>query len=146
MHIRRLEGSVGPTKTGDTTKLSTSTVGVTSYARAHRKAPLSSISRRLDDMLSTSFDPHIISYKPPRMFLVPKFTMYDGTSDPFDHLLHYQQLMTLDIGNDVLLYKAFPASLHDLTLSWFHRLPQNSINSFPDVFEAFVNHYLCSTR
>nr|CAN84140.1 hypothetical protein VITISV_033160 [Vitis vinifera] len=69
-------------------------------------------------MLSTSFDPHIISYKPPRRFLVPKFTMYNGTSDPFDHLLHYRQLMTLDIGNDVLLCKAFPASLHGLTLSW----------------------------
>ncbi|KAL6345671.1 hypothetical protein AAG906_017407 [Vitis piasezkii] len=71
MHIRRLEGSVGPTKTGDTTKLSTSTVGVTSYARAHKKAPLSSISRRLDDMLSTSFDPHIISYKPPECSWCP---------------------------------------------------------------------------
>ncbi|RVW61066.1 hypothetical protein CK203_045809 [Vitis vinifera] len=113
MHIRCLEGAVGPTKTGGTTKLSTSTVGVASYARAHKKAPLGSISRRLDDMLSTSFDPHIISYKPPRRFLVPKFTMYNGTSDPFDHLLHYRQLMTLDIGNDVLLCKAFPASLHD---------------------------------
>ncbi|KAL6346070.1 hypothetical protein AAG906_025350 [Vitis piasezkii] len=43
--------------------------------------------------------------------------------------------MTLDIGNDILLYKVFPASLHDSTLSWFHRLPQNSINSFCDVSE-----------
>ncbi|RVW38892.1 hypothetical protein CK203_073593 [Vitis vinifera] len=56
-------------------------------------------------MLSMLFDPHIISYEPPKGFLVPKFTMCDGTRDPFDHLLHYWQLMTLDIGNDVLLYK-----------------------------------------
>ncbi|RVX04697.1 hypothetical protein CK203_024983 [Vitis vinifera] len=98
------------------------------------KAPLGSISQRLDDMLSTSFNPHIINYEPPRGFLVPKFTMYDGMSDPFDHLLHYPQLMTLDIGNDVLLYKVFLVSLHGSTLSWFHRLPQNSINSFHNVF------------
>lgn len=96
-------------------------------------------------MLSTVFDPHIIGYEPPKGFLVPKFTMYDGTSDPFDHLLHYRQLNTLNIGNDVLFYKVFPASLHSLALLWFHRLLQNSINSFYDVYEAFVGHYLCST-
>ena len=86
-------------------------------------APLGSISRRLDDMLSTLFDPHIISYEPPKGFLVPKFTMCDGIRDPFDHLLHCWKLMTLDIGNDVLLYKVFLASLNGSALSWFHRLP-----------------------
>lgn len=28
-----------------------------------------------------AFDPRIISYKSPRGFVVPKFTVYDGTSD-----------------------------------------------------------------
>lgn len=46
-----------------------------------------------------------------------KFTMYDRMSDPFDHLMHFQQLMTLDIGNDVLLCKVFLASLLRSTLS-----------------------------
>nr|CAN78889.1 hypothetical protein VITISV_029416 [Vitis vinifera] len=64
-------------------------------------------------MLSMSFDPHMIIYKPPRGFLVLKFTMYDGTSDSFDHLLHYRQLMTLDIGNDVLFCKVFSANPHE---------------------------------
>ena len=82
-----------------------------------RKTPLNSISQQLDDMFSTPFDPHIISYDFPRGFLVPKFTMYNGTSDPFDHLLHYWQLMTLDIGNEVLLYKVFPVNLHGSALS-----------------------------
>lgn len=54
------------------------------------KAPLSSICRMLDDILSTPFDPYIISYKLPKGFLVPMFTMYDGMSDPFDHLLLYR--------------------------------------------------------
>ncbi|RVW68773.1 hypothetical protein CK203_060964 [Vitis vinifera] len=42
----------------------------------------------------------ISHYEPPRGFLVPKFSTYDGTNDPFDHIMHYRQLMTLDIGND----------------------------------------------
>ncbi|RVW58553.1 hypothetical protein CK203_111389 [Vitis vinifera] len=33
--------------------------------------------------------------------------------------MHYRQVMTLDIGNDALLCKVFPASLQGQTLSWF---------------------------
>ena len=79
--------------------------------------------------------------------MVPKFTTYDGTSDPFDHIMHYRQLMTLDIRNDALLCKVFPTSLHGQALSWFHRLPKNSMNNFLDLSKAcFVGHYLCSAR
>ncbi|RVW51763.1 hypothetical protein CK203_066846 [Vitis vinifera] len=67
-------------------------------------------------------------------------------SDPFDHIMHYRQLMTLDIGNDMLLCKVFPASLQGQALSWFHRLPANSIDNFRDLFEVFVGQYLCSAR
>ncbi|RVW64182.1 hypothetical protein CK203_046311 [Vitis vinifera] len=80
--------------------------------------------------------PRIIKYEPPRGFIVPKFYMYDGSSDPFDHIMHYRQLMTLDIGNDRLLCKVFPASLQGQALSWFHQLPANSIDNFRDLFEA----------
>nr|CAN61917.1 hypothetical protein VITISV_027490 [Vitis vinifera] len=97
-------------------------------------------------MLSTPFCSHITHYEPPRGFPVPKFSTYDGTNDPFDHIMHYRQLMTLDIGNDALLCKVFPASLQGQALSWFHRLPPNSVDNFRDLSEAFVGQYLCSAR
>ncbi|RVX15935.1 hypothetical protein CK203_005789 [Vitis vinifera] len=100
----------------------------------------------LNDMLSTPFYSHIIHYEPPRGFLVPKFSTYDGSNDPFDHIMHYRQLMTLDIGNDALLCKVFPTSLQGQALSWFHRLPPNSVDNFRDLLEAFVGQYLCSAR
>ncbi|XP_010661206.1 uncharacterized protein LOC104881735 [Vitis vinifera] len=97
-------------------------------------------------MFSTPFCSHIIHYDPPRGFLVPKFSTYDGFSDPFDHIMHYRQLMTLDIGNDALLCKVILASLQGQALSWFHRLPPNSVGNFRDLLEAFVGQYLCSAR
>ena len=97
-------------------------------------------------MLSMPFCSHIIHYDSPRRFLVPKFSTYDGSSDPFDHIMHYRQLMTLDIGNDALLCKVFPTSLQGQALSWFHRLPPNSVDNFRDLSEAFVGQYLCSAR
>ncbi|WJZ84532.1 hypothetical protein VitviT2T_004132 [Vitis vinifera] len=60
--------------------------------------------------------------------------------------MHYCQLMTLDIGNDPLLCKVFTASLQGQALSWFHRLPPNSMDNFKDLSEAFVGQYLCSAR
>ena len=102
-----------------------------------------SVSWRLDDMLSTLFDHHIINYEPLRGFMVLKFMTYDGTSNPFVHIMHYRQLMTLDIGNDTLLCKVFLASLHGQALSWFHLLWKNSVNNFWNLSEAFVGHYLC---
>ena len=108
--------------------------------------PIGSISKKLDDMLSTPFCSHIIHYEPSRGFLVPKFSTYDGSNDPFDHIMHYRQLKTLDICNDALLCKVFPANLQGQTLSWFHCLPPNSVGNFRDLSEAFVGEYLCSAR
>ena len=60
--------------------------------------------------------------------------------------MHYRQLMTLDIGNDALLCKVFPTSLQGQALSWFHRLPPNSVDNFRDLLEAFMGPYLCSAQ
>ena len=63
------------------------------------------------DMLSTPLGQHILDYDPPRGFSIPPFVMYDGSSDPYDHMLHYNQAMILSVGDDRLLCKVFPASL-----------------------------------
>ena len=59
---------------------------------------------------------------------MPTFAMFDGSNDPYDHMLHYNQAMTLNTGNDHILYKVFPASLQGSALAWFHKLSRNSIN------------------
>lgn len=40
-------------------------------------------------------------------FMVPKFSMHDGSIDSFGYLMHYHQVMTLDVGDDALLCKVF---------------------------------------
>ena len=53
--------------------------------------------------------------------------MVDGSVDPYDHMLHYNQVMTLNAGNDCLLCKVFRASLWGPALAWFYKLLHNSI-------------------
>ena len=70
---------------------------------------------------------------------MPTFAMFDGSSDPYDHMLHYNQAMTLNAGNDHLLCKVFLASLQGSMLAWFHRLPRNLVNSFSKLWTVFIS-------
>ena len=65
----------------------------------------------LEDMLSSPLGQHILSYEPPHGFTILPFAMYDDSSDPYDHMLHFNQAMILSAGNDRLLCEVFPASL-----------------------------------
>ena len=58
-------------------------------------------------MLSSPLGQHILDYEPPHEFVIPPFAMYDDSSDPYDHMLHFNQAMFLDAGNDQLLCKVF---------------------------------------
>ena len=72
--------------------------------------------------------------------------MYDGSSDPYDHMLHFNRAMILNARDDRLLCKVFPASLKGPALAWFHKLPRGSINTFDELWSAFVSQYLCYVR
>ena len=99
-----------------------------------------------EDMLSSPLGQHILSYEPPHGFAIPPFSMNDDSLDPYDHMLHFNQAMILSTGNDRLLCKVFPASLKGPALAWFHKLPRGSINSFNELWDIFVSHYLCSVH
>ena len=107
--------------------------------------PLATLIRRLDDMLSSPLGQHILDYEPPRGFVRPAFAMFDSSTDPYD-MLHYNQAMILNVGNDRLLCKVFSVSLRGHTLVWFHKLPRNSVNSFSELWVTFISQYLCSVR
>ena len=71
-----------------------------------------------EDMLSSLLG------QPPRGFVIPLFAMYDGSSNPYNHMLHFNQAMIMSTGNDRLLFKVFLASLKGPALAWFHKLPR----------------------
>ena len=108
--------------------------------------PVPSVVRGLENMLSSPLGQHILSYEPPQGFSIPPFTMYDGSSDPYDHMFHFNQAMILSAGNDHLLCKVFLASPKGLALAWFHKLPRGSIKLFSELWAAFISQYLCSVR
>ena len=106
--------------------------------------PPAALIRRPDDMLSSPLGQHILDYEPPRGFVIPAFATFDGVIDPYDHMLHYNQAMILNVGNNHLLCKEFSTSLRGHALAQLHKLLRNLINSFSELLAVFVLQYLCS--
>ena len=79
--------------------------------------PPTTLIRRPYDMLSSPLGHHIFDYEPPLGFVILAFATFDGSTNPYDHMLHYNQAMVLNADNDRLLCKVFPASLRGLALA-----------------------------
>ena len=106
--------------------------------------PVSTTVQGPEDMLSSPLGQHILSYESSRGFVIWSFAMHDGSSDSYNHMLHFNQVMILNVGDDRPSCKVFLASLKGPALAWFHKLSWRSINSFNDLWAAFVSQYLCS--
>ncbi|XP_020235170.1 uncharacterized protein LOC109815012 [Cajanus cajan] len=69
---------------------------------------------------------------------------YDGTTDPDEHLDVFLTQVTLSTTDDAALCRIFPASLKGRALSWFTRLPPNSIDSFNTLSSQFTIQFATS--
>ena len=58
--------------------------------------PPASTIRDPNDILSSPLRQHILEFEPPRGFSMLTFAMFDGSIDPYDHMLHFNQVMTLN--------------------------------------------------
>ncbi|XP_074277471.1 uncharacterized protein LOC141601103 [Silene latifolia] len=76
-------------------------------------------------------------------------TLYDGTTDPLDHVNQYKQKMMVitAIGplKEACVCKGFRSTLSRAALQWFVGMPNKSISNFADLVNAF-NHQFASSR
>ena len=86
----------------------------------------------------------------PRKFTLPNLKPYDGTTDPMNHIASYKQRMfTAVIPRDLqeaCMCKSFGSSLIGPTLQWFTNLPNNSISSFAQLTDTFVDQFVSSKK
>ena len=67
--------------------------------------------------------------------------LYDGTTDPLDHLEVYRSRMRIQGATDALLCIAFSATLKATAQTWYTRLEPGSIDSFVQLEEQFLAHF-----
>ncbi|XXG60849.1 hypothetical protein AAC387_Pa04g2659 [Persea americana] len=94
-----------------------------------------------EDTGASPFSREIRKYTLPEKFSVPRFALYDGTSDPATHLRHYVQRMSVRGDDDSLNCRVFSSSLADLPLRWFCSLPEYSISSWRQLRTSFLGKF-----
>ena len=72
--------------------------------------------------------------------------MYNGRTDPVEHVSHFNQRMDVHLKNKALMCKVFPPSLGPVVMRWFDGLEEGSISSFQELTKAFGARFVtCST-
>ncbi|GFZ03434.1 hypothetical protein Acr_16g0000580 [Actinidia rufa] len=73
--------------------------------------------------------------------------IYEGKTDPMDHLDSYKSLMSLQGCSDEVMCKAFSTTLNGPARSWFRKLSPGTIDSFGDLSRLFVANFIsCRNR
>ncbi|GFY93182.1 hypothetical protein Acr_08g0015780 [Actinidia rufa] len=73
--------------------------------------------------------------------------IYEGKTDPMDHLDSYKSLMSLQGCSDEIMCKAFSATLKGPARSWFRKLSPGTIDSFGELSRLFVANFMsCRNR
>ncbi|XP_075655000.1 uncharacterized protein LOC142625191 [Castanea sativa] len=104
------------------------------------------MSKTLQQISKSPFVRGINKAKHPHRFSQPTFTIYNGRSDPVEHVSHFNQKMVVYSSNEALMYKVFPSSLGVLAMRWFDALGEGSIRSFEELTRAFGARFITCSK
>lgn len=77
-------------------------------------------------------------------FAPPQLSIYDGTTDPDDHIKAFSPRMAFQTGNHAIWCRSFSLSLEGEALEWFNSLSPNSIESFEGLKVVFGKQFASS--
>ncbi|XP_019256258.1 PREDICTED: uncharacterized protein LOC109234644 [Nicotiana attenuata] len=105
---------------------------------APKLLPKGDVGRLVEQPYSEEAAPYAI----PKTFKMPPYLkIYDGTTDPEDHIIHY---VTAVKGHDLskeqiplVLLKIFGETLTEGALTWYSQLPARSIAMFEEMADKF---------
>ncbi|XP_065616245.1 uncharacterized protein LOC136061827 [Quercus suber] len=104
------------------------------------------MSKVLNQISKSPFTCRIEEARLPCHFHQPTFTIYNGRSDPVEHMSHFNQRMVVHSKDEVLMCKVFSFSLGPVAMRWFDDLRADSINSFKELTQAFGYHFVTCQR
>ena len=104
------------------------------------------MSKALNQISKSPFTCKIEGAILPRQFHQPTFTIYNGRTNPVEHVSHFNQRMTVHSKDETLMCKVFPSSLGPVVMRWFDGLRASSIDSFKKLTRSFGSHFIMCTR
>ena len=113
------------------------------------KAPITrfrAMNEALNQVARSPFTRNIKGANLPRRFHQPTFSLYNGRTDPVEHVSHFSQKMVVHSKDEALMCKIFPSSLGPMAMRWFNGLKENYIDSFKKLTQSFGTHFITCSR
>ena len=104
------------------------------------------MSRALDQLSKSPFTRRIEGAALPWRFQQLTFTIYNGNTDPVEHVSQFNQRMAVHSKNEVLMCKVFPSSLEPTVMKWFNGLKANSVDLYRQLTQAFGSRFVTNSR
>ena len=104
------------------------------------------MKKTLSQISKSPFTRGIEKTKLPRRFHQPTFTMYNGHTDPVEHVSQFKQKMAVHSQDKALLCRVFPSSLGSMPIRWFDGLRTNSISSFKKLTKSLCSQFITCSR
>ena len=104
------------------------------------------MKKALSQISKSPFTRGIEKAKLLRHFHQPIFTMYNGRTDPVEHVSQFKQKMAVHSQDEALLCRIFPSSLGPMLMRWFDGLRTNSISSFKKLTQSFCSRFITCSR
>ena len=121
------------------------------HRRRHRNPPSrglgnNAMNKALSQISKSPFTKNIEDAVLPQRFHQPTFSLYDGRSDPVEHVSYFSQKMAIYSRDEALICKVFPSSLGPVAMRWFNGLMANFIESFKKLTRAFGARFITCSR
>ena len=104
------------------------------------------MSRALDQLSRSPFTRRIEGAALPRQFQQPTFTIYNGNTDPVEHVSQFNQRMAVHSKNEALMCKVFLSSLGPVAMRWFNGLKADSVDSYRQLTQVFGSRFVTNSR
>ena len=104
------------------------------------------MSKVLDQISKSPFTHKIEGARLPRQFHQLTFTIYNGRTNPIEHVSQFNQRVAVHSKNEALMCKVFPSSLGPVAMRRFNGLKMNSIDSYKQLTQAFGSRFITNNR
>ena len=101
---------------------------------------------RLVKATDSPFTTAVLECPVPSKFQLPQLESFDGLKDPQDHLNTFKTTLGLQQPPDEILCRSFPTTLKGAAKEWFTKLPTLSVDSFEQLSNAFLRHFVGGQR
>ncbi|XP_073152959.1 uncharacterized protein [Henckelia pumila] len=92
------------------------------------------------------FSQEVIEEPLPSHYKSEKIREYDGSTDPEEHLACFENVAMLHCYGDKIKCKVFLTTLVDSSQRWFEKLEPQSVRSFSEFKQVFLQHFSSSKR